>query len=72
MKQHATFPLTLSTGIANKQSLKVTQGEPLLTPYLKAILSGAAHLVAKTKQSTKNHDLDAATRYIRESATLKK
>lgn len=74
MKNDATLPLPVSAGFTSNAINKPLQDEPRLTPYLKAILSGAVKLVnaGKAGLASRNHDLDAAIRYIRESATLKK
>jgi hypothetical protein len=74
MKNDAFQHFHLSHGFAPEAAMKPLKQEPNLTPYLKAILTGAVNLVSKTKAgvSTRNHDLEAAIRYIRESALLKK
>jgi hypothetical protein len=74
MKNDATFPLPASANFTPVNINKPLQDEPRLTPYLKAILSGAVKLVnaGKASLASRNQDLDAAIRYIRESATLKK
>lgn len=74
MKTDAALPLYLSASFIGDGAKKSLQDDPNLTPYLKAILTGAVKLVNAGKASiaSRNHDLDAAIRYIRESATLKK
>jgi hypothetical protein len=59
-----------SSNIA-EQATKATQ--PNLSPYLKAILSGATRLINAGRSATiVNPDREAAIRYIKESALLKK
>lgn len=74
MKSEPTLNFHLSPGFAGENTQKAFKQEPNLTPYLKAILNGAVNLVStgKTEGSSRNHDLDAAIRYIRDSALLKK
>jgi hypothetical protein len=74
MKNDATLPLPVQANFTPATVNKPLHDEPGLTPYLKAILSGAVNLVnaGKASLTSRNHDLDAAIRYIRESATLKK
>lgn len=69
MKHEATLQFAVTAG----NSATSAKQEPSLTPYLKAILTGAVSIVKTGKAGiASRHDLDAATRYIRESASLKK
>lgn len=74
MKNDASLTFQLSPGFAAEGATKPFKQDANLTPYLKAILNGAVNLVSKGKAGVSNHshDLDAAIRYIRESALLKK
>lgn len=59
---------------ATNASVAATAGNNL-TPYLKAILNGAvrqAHQASQSSNPARNYELEAATRYIRESAQVKR
>lgn len=74
MKTDSTIPLHLNSILLAEAAKNSQSKEPNLTPYLKAILTGAVNLVNAGKASiaSHNHDLEAAIRYIRESGKLKK
>jgi hypothetical protein len=73
MKPLVTPPFYFVPQITASEKKAQQPSEPNLTPYLKAILTGAVKLVNGNKAvANKNPDLDAALRYIRESASLRK
>jgi hypothetical protein len=74
MKPLVTPPFYFVPQLSSGEKKLPLSADPNLTPYLKAILSGAVKLVnaGKTLAGKNSPDLDAALRYIKESASLRK
>ncbi len=71
MKSNATTSLYFSHHSTEKKESK--QEQTNLSPYLKAILSGATRLINSGRSlSIVNPDREAAIRYIKESALMRK
>lgn len=69
MKSNATASLYFSVN----EKKEVPSNQPNLSPYLKAILSGATRLInSGGSAAVANPDREAAIRYIRESAIMRK
>ncbi len=72
MKSTATASLYFSPQ-AQQEKKEAASLKPNLSPYLKAILSGATRLVnSGSHAAMENPDRDAAIRYIKESALMRK
>ncbi|MBL7729957.1 MAG: hypothetical protein JNM88_02175 [Chitinophagaceae bacterium] len=72
MKSTATASLYFSPQ-AQPEKKEASVAKPNLSPYLKAILSGATRLInSGSHYAMENADRDAAIRYIKESASMRK
>lgn len=73
MKPLVTPPFYFIPQITPVEKKAPPAADSNLTPYLKAILSNAVKLVNAGKSfANRNPDMDAALRYIKESALLRK
>ncbi len=72
MKSISTPSVYFSPKTAESNA-KQADKQPNLSPYLKAILSGATRLVGSANTTSgQNPDREAAIRYIKESALMRK